>query len=140
MRTLWQMIALLAWALWLGGLITTFIFVLALFHEDHALAAQTAPRLFHVFERYQLILAGAALGSAILWRRRALSVLFFLAAIGAVVSPLIVTPRIMDLQQQGLTHTEQFAQLHGESMMIYTADSAILLGAVFLLTRAIKKP
>jgi hypothetical protein len=129
MRTLCNAVAHVAWALWLGGLVSLFIFVGTLFSEDHALAAQTAPRLFHVFERYQLALAAVALLSAICRRTTLAAVLFCLASVGAVVSPLMITPRIMELQRLGQTHTAQFATLHGRSMMVYSADTLLVLGA-----------
>jgi hypothetical protein len=135
MRTICQYVALIAWALWFGGLITTFIFVLTLFHEDRELAIQTAPRLFHVFEIYQLILAGLLLTSSIILKRKIASVLLLLTAIGAVVSPLLITPRITEMQRLGETHTPQFGQLHGLSMSVYTADAALLLVAGLILSK-----
>jgi hypothetical protein len=137
MRSLWRTTALLAWALWFGGLITLFVCVVTLFHFDRAIAVQAAPQLFHVFERYQLILAAAAIVSALLWKRKALAGLFCIAAVGALTSPLVTTPKIMELQRLGLTHTGQFARLHGESMLIYMADAALLLvGGLILSNRS----
>jgi hypothetical protein len=135
MRKLWQTVAQFAWGLWLGGLVATFIFVVTLFHEDHDLAVQTAPKLFHVFERYQLILAAVLLGSTILLKKTWTSLLFLLTAAGAVVSPLFITPRIAALQQAGQTHTPLFAQLHGLSMLVYTADAALLLAGGLILSK-----
>jgi len=135
MRTILRIIAIYAWALWLGGLITTFIFVLTLFHEDHDLAVQTAPRLFHAFERYQLILAAVALLSSILLKKTWTSALFVLTAIGAVVSPLFITPRISEMQRLGQTHTPQFGQIHGLSMLVYNADAVLLLLAGLMLVK-----
>jgi uncharacterized protein DUF4149 len=135
MRNILRIIAIYIWALWLGGLITTFIFVLTLFHEDHDLAAKTAPRLFHAFERYQLILAGALLLSTILLKKTWTSVLFVLTAIGAVVSPLLITPRLSEMQRLGQTHTPEFGQIHGLSMLVYNADAVLLLLAGLMLLK-----
>jgi hypothetical protein len=129
MRAFWSILFRVVWALWLGGLISLFIFVLTLFHQDHALAVQTAPRLFHVFEEYQLMLAALAVLSAIVQRATLPAVLFCIAAVGAVVSPLFITPRIMQMQRLGLTHTARFALMHGRSMMVYTADAVLVLVA-----------
>jgi glucan phosphoethanolaminetransferase (alkaline phosphatase superfamily) len=146
MRSLWSTIVLLAWALWFGGLIALFIFVTTLFKQDHALAAQAAPKLFHAFEIYQLILAAAAVVSGALWRMNKgpalvilVLVLFILCSAGAAVSPLFITPRINRLQRLGQTHTEEFGKLHGEAMLIYTADSVLLLIAGLMLPKAIKR-
>ena len=127
MHRLWRTITLITWGLWFGGLVTLFISVVTLFRFDHAMAAQAAPQLFHVFERYQLVLAAVAMVSAIAGRRVGLGILFALASAGALVSPLVLTPRILEMQRQGLTHTDAFARLHGQSMMVYTADAALLL-------------
>jgi hypothetical protein len=134
MRKLLHTAAHLLCGLWLGGLIALFIFVITLFHQDHALAVQAAPKMFAVFERYQLALAGAALLCVIPLNRILLTSLIFVAAVGAVASPLFITPRIVDLQLMGQTHTPQFARLHGDSMMIYTADAVLLLGAGLILS------
>jgi Domain of unknown function (DUF4149) len=133
------MIALTAWALWLGALLALFIFVVTLFHNDHDLAALAAPRLFHVFEIYQLILAPVAIVSTLLWRRPLLTMLFLLASVGSVVSPLLITPQINRLHSLGQTHTPQFGKLHGEAMMLYTADTVVIFIAGLFLPRAIKK-
>jgi hypothetical protein len=129
MRNFSSILFRVVWALWLGGLIALFIFVLTLFHEDHALAVQTAPRLFHVFEYYQLVLAAAAILSAIVQRATLPAMLFCLATVGAVVSPLVITPKIMQMQRLGLTHTQRFGKLHGESMMVYMGDTVLVLAA-----------
>jgi hypothetical protein len=134
MRKLLHTVAHLLCGLWLGGLVALFIFVLTLFHEDHALAVQTAPKLFGVFEKYQLLLAGAALLCVIPLQRFVLTALLFLAFFGAIASPLYFTPRLVQMQVLQETHTPQFARLHGDSMLIYTADAVLLLGAGLILS------
>ena len=57
MSRILSFIALLAWSLWLGGLVTLFVCVVMLFKTDRAIATQAAPHLFLAFERYQLIVA-----------------------------------------------------------------------------------
>src|SRR5689334_17373126 len=61
MRTLFSILVTLAWALWLGGLVTLFLTVVTLFRFDRTIAIQTAPQVFLMWERYQLALAACAL-------------------------------------------------------------------------------
>jgi len=61
MSRFFAFLTLVAWALWLGGLITLFLCVGTMFSHNRSLAADMAPQLFVNFERYQLILAAAAL-------------------------------------------------------------------------------
>src|SRR6266511_2082639 len=95
-----SMIVTLAWALWLGGLMAVFVTVTHLFHVNRPTAMIAAPEIFLSFERYQIILAGAALLSAAVWRlstpRKLLTALFFLfafASVGTVVSGAIISPK-----------------------------------------------
>lgn len=141
MKSLARTFALLAWALWLGGLIATFISVLTLFRarpNDLSVFDVAAPRIFHAFEMYQLILATVAIVSTFFWKKPILLLLFSFAAIGSIVSPLVITPQIARLQRLGQTHTPRFAQVHGESMMIYSTDATILLVAGLFIPRAMK--
>jgi hypothetical protein len=133
MRKVWPFLSLFAWALWLGGLLALFLFVVTLFHESHSLAVQTAPRLFHVFEIYQLILAGIALISTFALRRWGAGFLFLLATAGAIVSPTVITPHLTRLQEAGLSKSAEFARLHGDSMMIYSGDALVLVFAGIVL-------
>jgi len=137
MKILFKLIAQIAWGLWLGGLIALFMFVLTLFHNNHDLAVQTAPQLFHVFEIYQLVLAPIAVISSLLRRQNAMVILFALASIGAVVSTALITPRITAMNLAGQTHTPEFGKLHGESMMIYMTNAGLVLAAGIVM--AVKK-
>lgn len=139
MRRVLHFLLLLVWGLWFGGLIALFLFVQTLFKDfrgDRAVAVQTAPHLFLVFQKYQLILGAAGLllsAIAWLWRRSAARIavfaLFALASAGAIVSPLAITPKMERLRAAGESHTEQFMKLHGESMLVYLAETAALLVA-----------
>jgi hypothetical protein len=136
MRTFCYTVTQFAWALWLGGLFTVFLSVLTLFHNDRSVAVQAAPQIFHAFEPYQCALAAAAVLFAALSQRKGLLTLFLLASIGSAVSPLVITPKISELQRQGLTHTPDFAKIHGISMMVYTSDAALLVLAGLILPRS----
>src|SRR5271155_1310849 len=69
MLRLSQFIALIAWSLWLGGLVLLFVVVQMLFNvEPRETFIEVAPRIFLAFERYQLLLAGLALLGTFGWR------------------------------------------------------------------------
>jgi Domain of unknown function (DUF4149) len=140
MRTLLQNITTLAWALWLGGLASLFLFVTTLFRNDHEQAAHTAPQLFLAFERYQIILAAVSVVGTLAWRwtnRSALLdtilILFALATALSVLSSSVLTPRILQFAAEGETHTPEFLKAHGESMLAYTTETALLLIAGLIL-------
>jgi hypothetical protein len=139
MKTFWQTITLLAWALWLGGLITLFILAIKLFNSDRALAMQTVPILFHSFEIYQLALAGVTLGSAIIWKRPLLITLLAFAAAGAVATPTLITPRMDEIRLHGDVNSPEFGKLHGVSMMVYLSNAGLLALAGLALPHALKK-
>lgn len=140
MKRLLSYLILFPWALWLGGLMTLFLSVQSLFARDRAVAMSANPILFDLFERYQLGLALVALAVAallmVLVRSRlvlALLVLLALATVGAGASSAVVTPRIQELTRQQQTATPEFRRLHGQSMMIYTAEAVVLVAAGLLL-------
>jgi len=145
MKTFFATVTCLAWGLWFGGLISIFIFVPTLFRWNRDMAIQTAPHLFAAFEPYQICLAIIAVLSTIAWKlaaRRgliAILALFVLATIGATISHLFLTSRMQDLLASGNTQSEEFRQLHGESMGIYTLDAACLLGVGLMLPTANRK-
>ena len=135
MRRFYEIVLRFAWGLWLGGLITVFLAVLTLFHNDRSVAVVAAPMIFHAFEPYQCALAGVAVVFSALCGRKGLLTLFLVTAIGSVVSPLVITPRISEMQREGLTHTAEFGKMHGISMMVYTSDAALLVLAGLMLSR-----
>ena len=69
MRRLFGMIVLLAWGLWLGGLVTLFMAVTTLFATlDRHTAGVGAAHIFRLFNQYQLAFAAAALLATFFWR------------------------------------------------------------------------
>ena len=140
-------LALIAWALWLGGLVALFIFVQRLFApESRSIALEAAPRMFLVFEKYQLILAGISLLATFGWRlrhpSRRLGALFLLLALttcGAATSAGLITPRLEALRLADQTHTPQFRRLHGESMMVFSSEVLLLLIAGLVLPAALHR-
>jgi len=115
-----------------------------MFRESRPVAVDAAPMLFHAFERYQLLLAAFGLVCLVLWRvlapSRAIMVAFTfmaLAAVAAVLSTTLVTPRMEALRRQGQSGSPEFRQLHGRSMMFYTSEAALLLMAGIALPSAV---
>jgi hypothetical protein len=143
MRTVLQSLLTLVWGLWFGGVAALFVAVTAIFRafsSDRDTAALAATYVFHSFNRYQLgLAAGAVLGSFVcaIWKRgklkAALFCLFGMAAFDACIVARYVAPAIEKLSIQGLTHTPEFARLHGYSMMLYLAEMVMLLIAGLML-------
>ncbi len=136
----------IAWALWFGGLGSLFLFVTDLFAEDRETALKAAPRLFLVFERYQLLLAAAALLGAVAWRVLAKSVrvtaLFWMLAIATVpaaLGPVLITSRMERLRLAGESSSPQFKKLHGESMIVYCGETIVLLAVGLTLPWAMRE-
>jgi hypothetical protein len=137
----------IAWALWLGGLGALFLFVTRLFAFNPALAKQAAPLLFHVFEKYQIVLAAASLLGAAVWRVFAKSsratALFWMLGIAsalAAAGPMLITSKMDALMASDQSDSPEFRKLHGESMMIYSAEMLILLSVGFTLPWALREP
>jgi hypothetical protein len=136
----------IAWALWFGGLGSLFLFVTRLFAVDRATALRAVPRMFLTFERYQLILAAAALLGAGAWRtlsktKRAAAVFWLLAvaAVPAALEPMLTTNRMEQLRLSGQLSSPQFRKLHGESMIVYCGETLVLLAAGLTLPWAMQE-
>jgi hypothetical protein len=147
MSRLCAFITLLAWGLWLGGLITLFICVITLFHHNRTLAVDAAPKLFVNFERYQLILAAVALTATVAWRittkNLLLNLLFLLlclASLGAITSPLYFSKQIEILRESGETGSPRFEKLHQQSEWVYTTEATLLLICGLPLFAALRRP
>jgi hypothetical protein len=136
----------IAWALWFGGLGSLFLFFTRLFAEDRQTALQAAPRMFLAFERYQLLLAMAALVGVVIWRVLAKSlrvtVLFWMLAIAslpAALGPMLLTSRMEQLRVRGQSSSPEFKKLHGQSMIVYCAETLVLLAAGLTLPWAMRE-
>jgi hypothetical protein len=137
---------MLSAALWLGGLMALFMFVQTLFAKSRPLAAEAAPVLFNVFERYQLVLAAIAILATIGWRILSRQWLIWiilglltLAMIGAIAGPLAITGPMEALRAQGLSGTADFRRLHGYSMIVYVGQTILLTGVAVILPMAIRR-
>lgn len=139
-------VTVLSAALWLGGLLALFLFVQTLFAKDRPLAAEAAPILFNIFERYQMVLAGIAILATVGWRsfsRQWLTWIILgllaLATIGAIAGPLAITGQMEALRAQGLSGTADFRRLHGYSMIVYVSQTVLLAAAGAILPMAIRR-
>jgi hypothetical protein len=147
MRWFTMMIAFLAWALWLGGMIALFVFVTTLFNGDRAIAVQAAPRMFVVFQKYQLILAAIELAAIVVWKSAlpsklivAAFIVFAAAALAAVAVSIWILPRMEQLRSMGESSSPEFGRLHGISMMLYLAEVLFLLIGGIMLMIAMRAP
>lgn len=147
LRLIASIFALLAWSLWFGGMIALFIFVTTLFNCDRGIAIQAAPRMFLVFQKYQLILAAIALIAAVGWRIVlpsksivAAFVLFALSAFAAVSVSIWILPPMEKLRLAGESSSPQFGRLHGESMALYLGETILLLIGGIMLMVAMRAP
>jgi hypothetical protein len=147
MRSLISSLFVIVWGLWFGGMIMLFIAVMRMFAVDPSreLAIRANPVLFHVFERYQLVLAGIALVLIFAWillRRSGVKIAMFvvlvIASLAASVSSVWITPRIDRLQAEQRTRTPEFRRAHGQSMGVYTLSALMLLVSGMLLPVAIR--
>lgn len=140
MNCLLSIIATIAVALWLGGLATLMLLVSGLFARSHELGANVAPVLFERFAYYHLIVGGVAIVAAIFWRlrdaRRVLTVLAICTGIGlasAMISEMLITPKMQQLRRDDLSGGSTFQQLHRASEMVYGIETLAILAAAGLL-------
>jgi hypothetical protein len=148
MRYFLSALVSLAWALWFGGLIAIFLVVTQVSHTfatRRDIFGEAGSGIFMMFERYQLVVGAVALVSAFALRLlgpsrtgTTLFCLLALAAVGGVVSPLSITPKVEAMRVAGHTDAPEFKKLHGMSMMVYSADAVILLIAGMVLPAALK--
>ena len=146
MHYLLRLVTVLAWALWLGGLIALFLFVSHLFQADRPTAVAAAPLMFARFERLQLLLAAVSLlavgGLRLIEPREVHSIVFSffaLATIGLVISATMVRPKMEHLRVQGESSGPQFRKMHGQSMALYTIQAASLAIAGLLIPAAMAR-
>jgi hypothetical protein len=149
MRYFLSVLVSLAWALWFGGLIMIFLVVTQVSHTfatRRDLFGEAGSGIFMMFERYQLVVGAVALLSAFALRlmrastiATALFCVLALAAVGGVLSPLSITPKIEAMRVAGTTDTPAFKKMHGMSMIVYSADAVVLLIAGMLLPRMMKE-
>ena len=136
-----SLVTVIAWGLWFGGLAALFLFVSYLFVSDRKTAAIAAPKMFAVFEIYQIAVGAVGLIAAAMWRlaspgRAAISAVFAmlaLAAVGTIVTALAIHRPMDRLRIEGQTQSPQFERLHKMAERVYTAQAvALLIGGIIL--------
>jgi hypothetical protein len=143
-----SLLTTIAWGLWFGGMVTLFLFMSYLFATDRPTAMVAAPKMFFIFERYQLIVAAVALIASAGWRLlvpratiTALFTLFALATVGVVLSATFIRPPMERLREQGETSGPQFQRLHKLSVRVYSAQAvALLIGGITLHSALTPRP
>ena len=142
------MLTVVAWGLWFGGMVALFLFVSYLFVTERKTAMVAAPKMFAVFETYQLFVAALALIGAALWRlmspgRAAITFIFMmlaLAAVGTIVSALAIRGPMEKLRLQAQTTSPEFQRLHKMSERLYVAQAVALLAGGVIIPVALAPP
>ena len=142
------MVTVIAWGLWFGGMGALFLFVSYLFVTDRKMAVVAAPKMFAVFETYQLFVAAVALVGAAVWRlmspgRAAITFIFMmfaLSAVGTIASALAIRPPLERMRIEGQTATPQFERLHKVSERVYSGQALVLLAAGVVIPIALSPP
>ncbi len=122
---------------WVGGLVTLFIGVQAIFAatSSREVAGLVASSVFRRVELAQLVVAGVSLLLAIVVLRSGSKSLYRRLAFGSVLTAVVLvcigtfglTPRIEHLRIARETATDSFKSLHATSMLIYVGQTIILL-------------
>ena len=141
LAALWRVMTLLVVALWLGGMLTLFISVMALFGRDRATAHVAAPILFDAFDLYQrgLAVAGVVFAGLLLWSRPRLATwatfgALLLCAAGAATVTFYVMPAMRAQLAENIARTDRFNAMHGLSEQLYTAMAVLLLVPFLILS------
>jgi hypothetical protein len=152
MSRVFSTLLLLVWGAWFGSLIGILISVISISHTFPVEVDKEASSnlsqfgivttdIFHLFERVQLGLAGAALIFAFAWQlcrgamrlKIALFVLFAIATVASVVETAVVAPQITKMREDGQTRSAEFGKWHGISGALYGGTLLLMvIGGVIL--------
>jgi hypothetical protein len=140
-----QIVVVISTCLWLGGLVALFLFVGALFKHDRTVAIQSAPVLFDVFAKYQLVVGLVGLIALMVWRSivrsswiSAIAVLFALSLVSAAYVTFSIIPEMEAIRLAGQSgDSPRFKQLHGRSMIFYSSQTIALFVSAIMLPGAI---
>lgn len=127
---------MLAWALWLGGLVVLLLFVTRLFGMlPRPAAVEAAPVLFVTFASYQIIVGLIACGAgtllAIVQRRTAYAIFTFLM-LGALTGAVLNrgwTHQMENMRAAGESGGPEFKAMHAKTSIAYTSAAGLLLAA-----------
>src|SRR5260221_10831748 len=143
MRYLTAAMVILFTSLWLGGLITLALLVMAVFISsglDRETAGRATSSMFVWFGKAQLVVATFALIAtflAYLQRRGPMIVVLFtlltVAALGAVAFSMYIVPRLEELLIAGQSQSTDFQTLHKQSALLMTGMILIILCTTLML-------
>jgi hypothetical protein len=143
MRYITTSLAVITISLWLGGVVTLALLVMAVFLAsglDRETAGRATSAMFIGFARAQLVVGALALIAVFLGylhRRSPLVVILFvllgIAAVGAVLFSIHFVPRIDALRLAGQADSAEFKTLHKQSEHLMTALMIVILAAATLL-------
>jgi len=130
---LFKLLLLLAWALWLGGMIVLLIFVTQLFRTSRPVAIEAAPVLFRTFAVYQIGVGVIACASGTLltrMTRRSVHAVLTLLMLAALAGALLI--RGWTFEMEAIRHAGQssgpaFKSLHARSSIAYATSATLLL-------------
>ncbi len=152
MKRVLSVLVTLILALWAGSLVHTVITVSTLFKVfpkvQSAVALEAAPVVFAVTERYHMGLALISLAAIPAWRllggcnrsRRWMMGFAVLAAILAFVQSLVISAKMNDLREHGLSGGPEFNKLHHYSTTEYVVQTVLVLAALAMLPTAVTSP
>jgi glucan phosphoethanolaminetransferase (alkaline phosphatase superfamily) len=132
-----NVLLILSWALWLGGLVGVLLSVTSIFgalDPDRRSAGVIAAQVFHKWQAVMIVAAAIALISSAglsMMRKSVVGaaslLVLLLAATVAGAEVWVITPRIDRMREAGETQTVEFKQAHGMSMGLYSAMAGLLL-------------
>lgn len=134
---------MLAWALWLGGMMSLFLFVMRLFTTNREVATEAAPVLFQAFASYQLIVGMTACAAgtllALATRRKLVAAMSLLMIVSLALAMVLRswTIELRTLNRNVPEGVARFQALHKNTTRVYSASACLLAvaGIGLLLTR-----
>ena len=140
MKHLAPVVVLFSFALWMGGLVATLLFVQSLFANDRASAVLVAPLLFHTFEPFAVGCALVCFWMTVLWaiQSRSRHVLLMLIFLGVALSLLLVSYGVITPRVESTRGTDAFQSWHRASNVVYLAQMFMVIMAGLALPGAIR--
>lgn len=135
MRKALSCLLFVSWALWLGGMIGLFLFVMRLFQTSRNLGVLAAPVLFEAFDTYQLILGMIACAAGTLVAIKSLRkahAIITLLMIGSLALALVIrswSREMLLLDRTIPQQAERFQYLHHATTNVYSTSACLLLAA-----------
>lgn len=147
MQALFTRALLLAWSLWLGGLVGVLLAVTTIFaaldpdkHAAGAIAAQVfanADKLVFILAAFALLSCAGLLLQSPTKSRQTVFALLILAALLATGSATVISPKINAMRKAATTESPEFKKLHGLSMLLALTELLSLTAAGLALPPAL---